>query len=94
MLAVRYQLDMARAEAQRQRLENARRGDALAEVASRLRTLESHKPAATVDGTVALRSVGYGHGATRRPLRAMLSEWPFGMSMGRMATSSGRCTAA
>ena len=58
MLAVRYQLDMARAEAQRQRLENARLGDALAEVASRLRALESNKPAATVDGPEALRALG------------------------------------
>lgn len=45
VLAVRHQVDLARAEAQRQRLENARLTEALAEIAARLPARSAGTPA-------------------------------------------------
>lgn len=60
LLAVRHQVELANAEAERQRLENKRLHEALAEVATRLQQLEGRpaRPAAAPQGPAALRALG------------------------------------
>lgn len=60
MLAVRHELELAQAEAERYKLESARLNEALLEVAARLRALEraSGSAAAAPQGPQALRSLG------------------------------------
>ena len=48
VLAVRHEVDLARADAQRERAENARLTDALAEISARLRASEGHELAPPV----------------------------------------------